>query len=280
LGASFSLIQLYTAWGDRPDQAFPMRVATAIADLGSIPVITWEPWLTDFENGLHPHLKLRDDRVEHGFRDVAAGAYDFYVDEWARQAKRFGKPILLRFAHEMNDPYRYPWGPQNNTADEFVAAWRHTVERFRAAGADNVLWVWSPHVAYEGFEWFYPGDDVVDWIGTGALNYGTAANWARWWSFAETFGTHYERLSEWRKPIMIAEFGSLAVGGDREAWYREALSEIPTDYPAVKAVLFFHVKNDATITYQTLDWSFAGDSALVATVKESLAAWPVPSVVP
>ena len=102
LGTTFSFIQLYSAWGDRPDQAFPSRVAEAIVDLGSIPVITWEPWLVDFENAAHPQLRLRDDRDEHGLGDVAAGVYDFYVDEWAEQAKQNQEEIQY-FMHQLLD---------------------------------------------------------------------------------------------------------------------------------------------------------------------------------
>jgi hypothetical protein len=273
LGHPLGMIQVYTAWGDRPDQRFPDRILEAIRGLGSIPVVTWEPWLTDFENRLHPHLPLRDDRDRGGLAAIAAGAYDFYVDEWARDAVRFGAPILVRLGHEMNDPYRYPWGPQNNRPEDFVAAWRHVVERFRAAGAHNVVWVWSPHVAYEGYEWFYPGGDVVDWVATGALNYGTVAHWSRWWTFQEIFGQRYEALAAFGKPIMIAEFGTLAVGGDRAAWLAEALDALPERFPAVKALLFFHVPADRTITYQAVDWSIEGDSASLAAVREGLAGW-------
>jgi hypothetical protein len=267
------VIQFYTAWGDRPDQRFPDRILEAIRGLGSIPVVTWEPWLTDFENGLHPHLPLRDDRDREGLAAIAAGTYDFYVDAWAGDAARFGAPILVRLGHEMNDPYRYPWGPQNNRPEDFVAAWRHVVERFRAAGAHNVVWVWSPHVAYEGYEWFYPGDDVVDWVATGALNYGTVAHWSRWWTFQEIFGQRYEALAAFGKPIMIAEFGTLAVGGDRAAWLAQALDALPERFPAVKALVFFHVPADRTITYQAVDWSIVGDSASLAAVREALAGW-------
>jgi hypothetical protein len=189
-------------------------------------------------------------------------------------------PILLRFAHEMNDPYRYPWGPQNNAPEEFIAAWRHVRERFDAAGADNVLWVWSPHVAYAGFEAFYPGDDAVDWVATGALNYGTVAPWSRWWTFAEIFGDRYPALAAFGKPIMLAEFGSLAVGGDRAEWYRQALADLPTLYPAVRSILFFHVAQDATVTYQTLDWSFVDDPDVVLAVRRALATWPAVPATP
>lgn len=273
LGVPLPLIQVYTAWGDRVDQRFPARIAQAISDIGSIPVITWEPWLVDFENRLHPDIPLRDDRDRTGLADIAAGTYDFYIDAWAESAAGFNRPLLLRFAHEMNDPYRYPWGPQNNEPSEFIAAWRHVVQRFRDAGADNVLWVWSPHVAYEGFDAFYPGDDVVDWTGTGVLNYGTVANWSRWWSFEEIFGQRYPGLARYGKPVMIAEFGSLAVGGDRAAWFTAALEDLPERYPLVQALLFFHVESDQTITYQALDWSFMEDPATVRAIREALETW-------
>lgn len=273
LGQRMPLIQVYTAWGDRPDQRFPGRVLQAISDLGSIPVVTWEPWLTDFENRLHPHLPLRDDRDRGGLAAIARGDYDFYIDAWARDAARFRRPFMLRFAHEFNDPYRYPWGPQNNHPDDFVLAWRRVVDRFRAAGADNVVWVWAPHIAYEGYEWFYPGEEYVDWVATGVLNYGTVAHWSRWWSFEEIFGQRYDNIAGYGKPIMIAEFGSLAVGGERAAWFEEALTDLPSRFPLVKALLFFHVESDRTVTYQALDWSFRQDTASVGAIRRSLSGW-------
>jgi hypothetical protein len=270
IGAPLPIIQAYGAWGDRVDQQFPLQLVTAISGLGSIPLITWEPWLSDFESGRHPGLPLRDARDRHGLAAVAAGSYDFYIDAWAAAAARFGKPMMIRFGHEMNDPYRYPWGPQNNSKEEYIAAWRHVVERFRAAGATNVVWVWSSHVAYEYWDLYYPGDLYVDWVATGVLNFGPIAQWSKWWPVAEIFGTKYERLASFGKPVMIAELGSLAVGGDRAQWYREALADLPKRYPAVKAVLFFQVRDDQTVTYQKVDWTFVDDSLVVAAVRSSL----------
>lgn len=268
-----AVIHVYTAWGDRPEQRFPVRILQAIRDLGSIPMVTWEPWLTDFENRLHPHLPLRTERDRGGLAAIAAGHYDFYIDAWAREAAGFGSPILLRLAHEFNDPYRYPWGPQNNHPNDFIFAWRRVVERFRAAGADNVVWVWSPHLAYAGYEWYWPGDAYVDWVGTGVLNYGTVAHWSQWWSFDEIFGQRYAGIAAFGKPIMIAEFGSLAVGGPRPQWFADALRALPQRFPQVKAVLFFHSESDRTVTYQALDWSITRDSASVAAVRAAIAGW-------
>lgn len=276
IGTTFPLVQIYTAWGDKPDQRFPLALATAIWGVGSVPVITWEPWLTDFDNARHAHLPLRGVRESHGMAGVARGDYDFYIDEWAAAAVQFGRPLFLRWGHEMNDPYRYSWGPQNNTKEEYIAAWRHVVGRFRAAGAGNVIWVWSPHVAYEYWDLYYPGDAWVDWVATGALNYGPIAQWSRWWTFAEIFGAKYPRLAEFGKPVMVAEFGSLAVGGNRAEWYARALADLPAKYPAVKALLFFNAGDDHTVTYQKVDWRVNADSAAAVAVARSIASWMTP----
>jgi hypothetical protein len=276
LGVTLPLIQIYTAFGDKPEEQFPRQLVQAIHDAGSTPLVTWEPWLSDFENAKHPGIPLRDHRDSHGLAGVAAGAYDEYLDDWAQAAKQFAHPIFVRFGHEMNDPYRYPWGPQNNTKEEYIAAWRHIVDRFRAAGATNVLWVWAPHVAYEYWELYYPGDAYVDWVGTGALNFGPIAQWAGWWSFAEIFGKHYAALAKFGKPVMVAEFGSLAVGGDRAKWYHDALADIPKRYPNVRALLFFNTRNDQTVTYQKVDWSVTDDSLTVSAIRSAIAQWKPP----
>lgn len=274
LGVTFPLIHHYVAWGDRPQDRFPDDFLRAVREAGSVPVVSWEPWLVEFEGRRHRGLRPVEQRKDRGLRSIADGVYDFYVDRWAREAADYGGAILMRFAHEMNDPYRYPWGPQNNRADDFVAAWRHVVERFRAAGADNVLWVWSPHVAYEGWDAYWPGGDYVDWVATAALNYGTAARWSEWWSFHDVFGRHYDHLAGYGKPVMVAEMGSLPVGGDRSEWYRDALTELPSRHPAVKSVIFFQSSSDATVTASAVDWDIAGAPETARAVREALETWP------
>jgi hypothetical protein len=270
LGTTFPLVQFYTAWGDQPEHQFPLRTATSIWNAGSVPVITWEPWLAVFDGARHPHLPLQSDRARGGMAAVARGDYDFYVGPWAAAAAAFGRPLFLRFAHEMNDPYRYSWGPQHNTKEEYIAAWRHVVNLFRAAGAHNVVWVWSPHVAYEYWDLYYPGDEYVDWAATGVLNYGPIAQWSRWWTFEEIFGRKYPRMAEFGKPIMIAEFGSLAVGGDRAGWYRDALLSLSRDYPQVRALLLFHSGSDQTVTYQAVDWRVTSEPATLSAVSDAI----------
>ena len=77
---------------------------------------------------------------------------------------------------------------------------------------------------------------------------------------------------------MVAEFGSLAVGGDRAAWYRDALATLPVKYPAVRALLFFHTPGDQTVTYQRVDWTFANDTVVARAVADAIRPWAPPVV--
>lgn len=270
LHAKFSIIQLYTAWGSKPDEKFPITAAKGILDIGSMPLITWEPWLIDFDKEKHPELPDPESRDKDGMKAVAKGDYDFYIDKWASDAKKLDRLIFVRLGHEMNDPYRYSWGPQNNKPEDFIAAWKHVVDRFREIGAKNVIWVWCPHPAYGYFDAYYPGADYVDWVGVGALNYGIVASWSKWWSFDDIFGKYYESLSHYKKPIMITEFGSLAVGGDREQWFKDAITSMPKKYPAIKSVVFYHNSHDQTIMAKSLDWYVKNDLKLVKTIRAAL----------
>ncbi len=275
LDTVFPLIHIYSAWGSKREQRFPKDEVESIVMLGSIPVITWEPWLNDFTEDDIPGLPEIEERDKNGLKSIASGLYDSYLKEWALDAKAQEITLLIRLGHEMNDPYRYPWGPQNNESQDFIDAWKHVVELFRQEKVENVLWVWAPHLAYGKFKDFYPGDEYVDWIATGTLNYGTVAPWSQWWTFDEIFAKYYEELATYKKPIMLAEFGSLEVGGDRAKWYADALYDFPTKYPAVKALIFFHNRKDATTTFQTLNWYIKDEPAVTKAIKEQFLKWPV-----
>jgi beta-mannanase len=246
----------------------------AILELGSIPMITWEPWLIDFDKTKHDQLRDVEVRDKGGLKDIASGVYDFYLETWVNDLKLFGKPLFIRWGHEMNDPYRYSWGPQNNAPEDFIAAWKHVVDYFRANGVNDVIWVWSPHIAYGLFDEYYPGDDYVDWVGVGTLNYGTVAIWSQWWTFDEIFGNHYAAIDKFKKPIMATEFGSLAVGGDRALWYQDALCKMPEKYPSLKSVLFFHFGNDNTLTNKSLDWYISSDTLITNSIVKCFNSWP------
>ena len=265
IGTHLPVMSLYCAWGSKRNHVFPVLRAQAIYDLGSMPLITWEPWLDVFDAQFFPEGTNELQRNKNGMKAVAVGKFDAYIDKWATDAKNFNAPFFLRFGHEMNDPYRYPWGPQNNTSEDFIAAWKHVRERFKLIGANNAIWVWSPHPAYS-YKEYYPGIENVDWIGVTTINYGTVATWSKWWSFDDIFEKFYADVSFYKKPMMLTEFGSLSVGGDRSQWFQSAFESLHVKYPVVKALIFFHVANDNTTTYKSLDWSFINDERSVSVL--------------
>jgi hypothetical protein len=109
-------------------------------------------------------------------------------------------------------------------------------------------------------------------VATGVLNFGLIAQW--FWRWTSTRSSDALRAAgEPGKPIMVAEFGSLAVGGDRAEWYGRALRDIPTRYPQVRSVVFFNVPADQTVTYQKVDWTVLSDSATSSAVRDALGTW-------
>jgi hypothetical protein len=268
----FPIISFYSAWGDKPDQQFPVRMVETIDRLGSVPLITWEPWVTDFDERVRTNLPPKADREYASLAAIAKGEFDFYVSPWAEAAAQFGKPIFLRFAHEMNDPYRYPWGPQNgNRPDDFIAAWRRVHDIFQKKGATNVIWVWSPHISMPWFEYYYPGDHVVDWVGIGILNYGTVASWSRWWSLHQILDKAYPALTKFDKPMMIVELGTLSQGGDILAWYQQAFYQIEHTYGRIRSVIFFNQARDVTMSAYPLNWTVGQNPRAAEFVAKELA---------
>ncbi|RAR75418.1 glycoside hydrolase family 26 protein [Flavobacterium aciduliphilum] len=273
LALTFPIIHIYQAWGEKDEQQFPIKEVNAIDEIGSVPMITWEPWVSDFNVEDFPGIPAVEQRDKGAFTQVANGLYDAFLSKWAQSAKDYGHPIYLRLGHEMNEPYRYPWGPQNVTPQEFVAGWKHVHDLFNKIGAKNIIWVWSPHTAYGYFDDYYPGNEYVDMVSTGILNFGTSTNWSKWWTFAEIFGSHYKELASYKKPMMIAEFGCLKPGGDRAKWFGDALRNFQKNYPLVNSIVFFHYSGDKTTTDKSVNWYIKDDKKVTSKIKETLKTW-------
>lgn len=273
LQLSFPIIHIYQAWGEKESHEFPKVETSAIYELGSVPMITWEPWVSDFSDATIPGLLSLEKRDKGAMQSIADGKYDSFIKEWAGEAKIFSHPFYLRFGHEMNEPYRYPWGPQNNTPAEFVAAWKHIHKIFREAGATNVIWVWSPHASFGYFDAYYPGSPYVDIVATGALNFGTVYNWSKWYTFTDIFEKYYQKVDSLQKPMMIAEFGSLSVGGNRAKWFSDALNGFDKRYPLVNSIVFFHYSNDNTSADKTVDWYIKNDKKVTTEIRKQIKKW-------
>jgi hypothetical protein len=226
VGSPPVIVSSYEDWTRSPIDTAQLDAAWS---RGAVPLVTWEPWSES------------DPGVTFPLRAIASGRYDAYVSEAARAAAAWGKPILLRFAHEMNGSW-YPWGRgrEGNTPQAYVAAWRHVVQVFRDNGARNVKWVWTPYVANGGrfpFRRFFPGNRWVDWVGLDGLNGGSVFGWR---SFANIFDASYRELVRMTaRPVMLAEVASSEEGGDKAAWLSGALLRAVPRLSHIRAIVWW-----------------------------------------
>jgi hypothetical protein len=229
-GKRAGLVNVYQAFGRTK---FDPAVLELISARGSLPMVTWEPW--------NPTQGI--EQPAFSLRRIRGGAFDAYVARWAAAAAAWGRPLVLRFAPEMNGDWN-PWstGVNGNRASEYVAAWRHVHSLFRRKGADNVAWVWSPNVVYRGsspLAGLYPGDRYVDWVGLDGYNWGRSRPGRQWQGFDGVFGESLRlvrRLT--RKPLMLSEVASSEVGGNKAAWIAEFFAGLRAN-PDVLAFVWF-----------------------------------------
>ena len=251
-GAAIDQVTFYVAWSRGGD--FPAADASRITATGAVPELTWEPW--DPAAGL--------DQPAYALDAIAAGRHDAYLRRWAQQIKAWGKPLVIRFAHEMNGDW-YPWaeGVNGNAAGDHAAAWRHVVDVFRRAKVGNVTWTWAANVPYAGstpLSSLYPGDAYVHRVGLDGYNWGTTQPWSTWQSFGEVFGPGVAELrSLTTRPIHVSETGAPeGAGGDKAAWTTDAWAWLDA-HPEVRGVTWFSFLKEA-------DWRVDSSDA-------GLAAW-------
>ncbi|MBV9328019.1 MAG: beta-mannanase [Chloroflexi bacterium] len=247
-GRQLSIVHWYAQWGGWKS-AFDVSDLEAVAARGSIPLITWEPWTGVPQSPPDPNWSLR--------ASVLSGRSDAYIESWARGLAAYGGPVLLRFAHEMNNQPVYPWavGNNDNTASDYVAAWDYVRATFARFHADNVQWVWNPNTMGDAtpasyvatYQSLYPGDDAVDWLGLDIFNTGPNLDWGRprWQTFGQALAAPYAAVTSVSdKPLILPEVGSTETGGSKAAWISQALgSELP-QFPRVRALVWFDVNKE------------------------------------
>jgi len=266
LGKRASVVSVYQAWGSRAEHRFPNRELTLISNAGYVPMLTWEPWTTEFDES---RFGARSERGYRTMRDVGRGVYDDFVRDWARECMRWGRPLFLRFGHEMNNPH-YPWSfATGNTPEDFKSAWRRVWDIFQDSGCRNVAWVWTP-VAGPGFESYYPGELRVDWVGVAVLNYGLTWPPHHWWEFRSLLQHSYDRLAAFGKPILVPEAASVGESADKGAWHVRALRSLRTSFPRVRLVVFFDAPHDTSHYREGVPWSFSDRPSILSRIKQEL----------
>jgi beta-mannanase len=192
---------------------------------GSVLVWTWEPFGVTLQQ-------------------IKSGAHDAYIDEVARRIGAVGQRVLIRFAHEMNLRWSWPW--LNQPPADYIAAWKRIVSRFRNLGATNAEWVWAPHIiadSADDFSPWYPGDAYVDWTGLDGYNWGSVEN--VWYTFHEIFQNSIGVITALSpRGIIITETGCHSRGPHNESkgyWYSQMAAELKQNYPQLQGLINSHM---------------------------------------
>lgn len=214
------------------DRGFWTSLCRMIRDRGAVPVVSLELWRWGPRTGNH-------------LPEIAAGQWDGQFRAWARGARDFGSPVLLRFGFEMNGDW-FSWGGQ---PEMFIQAWRRVHGIFQEEGATNVEWVFSPNCVSvpnkpeNAIPKYWPGDEYVDWLGVDGYNFGDHHDeWHRWQSFHDIFDPVLDLYAKERPelPVLIAEFGC-APGrpGQKVDWIRDA-GRLLEQRPQVIGAIWFN----------------------------------------
>jgi Glycosyl hydrolase family 26 len=263
IGRKFAIDHVYYRWSD----TFPSAYDTWTIAQGRTLFLNWS---SKADNG--PPVK---------WADIAAGGQDQVIDARARAIAALGVPVFMGFTHE-------PGGlvgtgrSKSGTTDDYRAAWRHVVERFRQAGTTNVTWVWtltSYQFRNADVTPLYPGDDVIDWVGAdGYAN--ISCPWLKVGGtpFDQIFAAASTFAAAHEKPLMIAEFN---VGEDpsnpafKADWFEAAVTAVAKD-PTIKALVSFNSQESCAAVVDTSAQSVDGFAAM-AESPQLKALPPVPS---
>ena len=184
--------------------------------------------------------------------NVAAGNDDATLINQAQAFKAFKKPVLLRWFWEMNlasnnNGRTQCYDPGTDlpggyfAPSRFIAAWRHIHDVFVAQNVTNVIWLWCVADAHGDGAQYYPGDDVVDWIGMD--NYDTAGT-----DMQSTFAIQIDQLSQFQnKPLMIAETG--AHPGKQLDFLNGGAGVLRTQFPQVRAFGYLDARGSTSDTW-------------------------------
>ena len=237
-----------------------------------------------------------------------------------------GVATFVRFAHEMNGSW-YPWGQQ---PDAYVTAFRTVAEAVQQAPASAMVWAPNEGAGYpfsggpfeaaagsdehavldtdgdgeltgadDPYAPYWPGDDVVDWVGMSLYFWGLEYPWgeneiAPTGRFAaqltgEPTGAHdegsqvpdfyAEYAEDHDKPMAIIETAALYDpdgGGPDEAavksaWFEQVFSaDTREHFPRIGMINWFEWRKDEPEVGTVIDWRLASDPELARSLLDSV----------
>ena len=256
----------------RGDEMFPTKAEIAMANEPGKPRILFTNW-----------------KVGYGTKwaNVAAGQQNARIDKLSAYIKaNYTEKFFMVLHHEPENDVSTVAG-SGMTAKDYAAMFRHTVQRMRANGVTNVVFV----VAYMNYEkwnnspwWYdlYPGNDVIDWVAVDSyVNAQPKGFHAGDFTYLMNRTTDKAKFPGWytwaitkNKPIMVAEWAvyecKTACSPTEKAKIHAKVVEQMKAMPAIKAMVAFDTASDQ----QGLDMRIDSTPQALASFKK-IAADPI-----
>jgi hypothetical protein len=242
----------YLRYGKR----FPVRWAERVRAAGAIPHLAWEP------------------------TSLAEVADDARLARFADEVARYGGPVFLRFAGEMNGD----WTPYHGNPALYRQKFR-LVHRVLSERAPRAALIWCVnHIPDAPIGAYYPGDDAVDWVGVNFYNVlyfdNDAARPAHHVHPVDLLRRVYNRYAA-RKPIAICEYAAshqAAVEPRRQpeiaiTRLSQLYAALPRLFPRVKLVDWFDCNNlrHARPGRQLNNYSLTEDPEILRAYRDAVA---------
>ncbi|NEM91959.1 glycoside hydrolase family 26 protein [Galbitalea soli] len=243
-----------------------------------------------------------------------------------------GVPVIVRFAHEMNGSW-YAWGEQPTL---YVATFRRVALAIHAATPGTAM-MWAPNYGggypfvggkyqakkgtadfraldtnHDGrvngsddpYAPYYPGDDVVDWVGMSLYHWGAKPPWGANTMpepgkfAAQLTGTYDGTAGDDRavpnfyqvygvthdKPVAISETAALVSTDSgvtaekafliKQAWWRQVFApSTASEFPRLKMINWFEWDKYEVEVRHRVDWEVTTDPVQRALFTASLPSW-------
>lgn len=233
-----NVVLYYSSWYEKFQAGFADQVSAS----GAVPLVQINPFGVSLAH-------------------IAAGKYDGYLISYADQVRRFGRPVIIGFAHEPNGNW-YPWGAGRTSPASFIAAWRHIVDVFRARGADNVTWLWTVNSMSKGagpIAGLWPGAAYVTWVGIDGY-YVRPTD-----TFASVFGPTLTAVRELTSDqVLISETAVGPATGDQPGKIADLFAGVRAQH--LLGLVWFDKAQDYGPYRQ--DWRLEGDPAALAAFRK------------
>jgi hypothetical protein len=252
LGVKFSIVARTQVIGDRFDTPW----ANGLAAQGARPWV----FLQFATLGAHgnPPLTASLPAIYNGVDDAA-------LRRWAGEIRAYGKPVYLTVLLQVDRNWAVTSAVANGGIPQDVPkAWLHIQSVFRAAGADNVAWVWAPADPLHDQQYAPPASSI-EVVLQDFINYPNT----RWGNPEQALTSLVKRYPG--KPIVV-EVASAGPPAAKAAWLAR-LAKALTACPQVYAVIYHEggplLKPTAA---QLKEWSEASDPRSLAVWKSIVTA--------